>query len=180
MIFIQLTTQFIPYIRILCFLPTISLAHQHKVLILISIYIGYRPSSPYAIQLGVDVFKFKRFLQNFRCIFCRISLLLKPHTLQPYYRMGLIICQIYQVDILLIVYTFFPFSKLHTQLLVLYQLDVFFVKLKFPVLVKIIPRQLKFLTISTFTLSQLKLKFLRERDRGQHMYGNIKYFYKSI
>jgi hypothetical protein len=30
-------------------LPTISLAQQHKVLILISIYIGYRPSSPYTI-----------------------------------------------------------------------------------------------------------------------------------
>jgi hypothetical protein len=28
---------------------------------------------------------------KFRCIFSRISLLLKPHTLQPYNRMGLII-----------------------------------------------------------------------------------------
>jgi hypothetical protein len=30
-------------------LPTISLAQQHKVLILIPMYIGYRPSSPYTI-----------------------------------------------------------------------------------------------------------------------------------
>ena len=70
-------------------------------------FIGYLPSSPYTIQLGVHDLILSKYLQNFRCTVSSISTFCIPHISHPCKMIGVIV---YQKDLALYVkvgYTFF-------------------------------------------------------------------------